>query len=404
AMADLLLPRAVAYSAGLINFFFRGRLDIALPDEGVFALADHASEKGFTKLRAKVRNITPAFVDPQGVSQPQNMTGGDFFAVIRYHTDKKYVADLDTVVGAAPCNDYSAVINLAKLDASTECRDGVEQIVVSRPLYGRFLSANEQKLLEFDFNDSPVPYGMTDVVLQVVYRGQLGSEAQAVAVGTVDASEPTYFTYQNASDYIHLGEHVYTRGQIDSSTELLALVQPQYCVDRRQTPPHLVDGCLQQFALDLTVSFGDLAKPIANVTGLPNHRFMRFVYLTAGDEGFNPPVMKKEARAMQVAAHRHGSTEKALLYQEGTCLPLDPFDVPPRHSQMTVITSNQIGYRIDRMNKLRGVNGWYSASCVVNGDNATPGARDDRVPVMTPLTPGTEEVRPYAVTIMPEYL
>ena len=46
AMADLLLPRAVAYSAGLINFFFRGRIDIELPDEGVFALADHASDQG----------------------------------------------------------------------------------------------------------------------------------------------------------------------------------------------------------------------------------------------------------------------------------------------------------------------------------------------------------------------
>ena len=31
AMASLLLPRAVAYSAGLINFFFRGRIDIELP-------------------------------------------------------------------------------------------------------------------------------------------------------------------------------------------------------------------------------------------------------------------------------------------------------------------------------------------------------------------------------------
>jgi hypothetical protein len=31
AMADLLVPRAVAYSAGLINHFFRGRIEISLP-------------------------------------------------------------------------------------------------------------------------------------------------------------------------------------------------------------------------------------------------------------------------------------------------------------------------------------------------------------------------------------
>ena len=53
AMANLLIPRAVAYSAGLINFFFRGRVDIELPDEGVFAVADHASRKGFTMVRAR---------------------------------------------------------------------------------------------------------------------------------------------------------------------------------------------------------------------------------------------------------------------------------------------------------------------------------------------------------------
>jgi hypothetical protein len=389
----------------LINFFFRGRLDIALPDEGAFALADHATDKGFTKVRAKIRNTTPTFVDPAGASQPQNMSGGDFFAVIRYHKDRKYVAALDTIVGTAPCTDYSVVINLAKLDSSTDCRDGVEQIVVSRPLYQKFLTANEQQLLEFDFTDSPVPFAMTDVVLQVVYRGPLGSEAQAVAVGTLDVSEPTYFTYQNASDYIHLGEHVYTRGQVDSNIDLLALVQPRYCVDYRQSPPHLVSGCLDQFTLDLTVSFGDLAKPIAKVVALPNRRLLRFAYLTVADEGFNPPVMeKKAARTMKVTAQRHGGAEKALLYQEGTCLPLDPFDVPPRHSQLTVISASQVNYRLDRLGQLRGVNGWFNSSCVVNGDNATPGTPDDRANIMTPLTPQSEEVQPYAATIMPEYL
>jgi len=405
AMADLLLPRAVAYSAGLINFFFRGRLDITLPDEGVFALADHAMDDGFTLLRAKIRNTTPAFADPQGQSQSQNMNGGAFFAVIRYHKDKKYVETLDTAVGAAPCDDYSVVLNVAKLDASTDCRDGVEQIIVSQPVFGESLDAGGQKLVEFDFANSPIPFGMTDVVLQIVYRGPLGSESDAVAVGTLDVSEPTYFTYQNASDYIHLGEHVYTRGEVNADPALLALVQPQYCVDYRQPPPHLIDGCLEQFALDLTVSFGDLAKPIAQVIGLPNRRLIRFVYLALADEGFNPPVAKKGTRRVKVTARRHaGTAAKALLYQEGTCLPLDPFDIPPRISQMTVISPTQIGYHLDQLGKLRGVNGWYSVSCVVNGDNASPGATDDRNRVMTPLTPMSPEVEPFAITIMPEYL
>src|SRR6185312_3371323 len=70
AMADLLLPRAVAYSAGLINFFFRGQILVSLPKEGVYAISDHGSPDGFKILRVKVKNTTGSFVDPQGEDQP----------------------------------------------------------------------------------------------------------------------------------------------------------------------------------------------------------------------------------------------------------------------------------------------------------------------------------------------
>jgi hypothetical protein len=404
AMADLLMPRAVAYSAGLINFFFRGTFDIALPDEGVFAVADQGGDNGFTKLRAKIRNTTPSFVDARNAPQPQNMTGGTLFAVVRYHTDKQYVASLERVVGATPCDDYTVVINTAKLDATTDCRDGIEQIVVSKPLAGIALEANGEASFEFDFKDSPIPFGMTDVVLQVVYRGALGSEADAVAVGTLDVSEPTYFTYQNASDYVHIGEHVYTRDEVDADPALLAQVQPQICVDYRQSSPHLVDGCLDEFYLDLDVSFADLDHPLAAVEALPPRRFIRIVYLTVADEPFDPPV-KNASRRIKVAAQRHAGVEKALLYQEGSCLPVDPFDIPPRHAQMTVVSSAEVGYRLDPLNTLRGVNGWYNASCVLNGDAAIPGTvMDDRVTAMSPLAPESEEFTPYPVTVMPDYL
>jgi hypothetical protein len=403
AMAEHLLPRAVAYSAGLINFFFRGRIEIELPDEGVFALADHASDQGFTKVRAKIRNVTPSFVDKAGGPQQQHMDGGQFIAIIRYHKDRQYAASLDTVVGAAPCTDPLTVINAAKPDASTQCREGVEQIIVSRPVYGVSLHSDEQKLVEFEFVDSPIPLDITDVVLQVVYRGELGTETDAVAAGTIDVSEPTYFTYQNASDYIHIGEHVYTRGEVESDITLLTQVQPQYCVDYGQVPPRLRDFCFLPFELDLAVSFGDIAAPIARVVGLPSRRFIRFAYLTVSDEGSNPPV-KSAARNIRLTAQRHGSGEKALLNQDGSCLPHDPFNIAPRHAQMSVVPPNQVVYRIGRFSKLRGVNGWYSTSCVANGDDAVPGTPDDRVDVMAPLTPLSEEVQPYALTIMPDYL
>jgi hypothetical protein len=139
------------------------------------------------------------------------------------------------------------------------------------------------------------------------------------------------------------------------------------------------------------------------VTGLPNHRFIRLAYLTVSDEGFNPPV-KSAKRSMQIDVRPHENVGKALLNQDGTCIPHDPFNIPPRHAQMSVVPPNQVFYRVGLFGSLRGVNGWFSASCVINGDNATPGAPDDRAAVMTPLAPLTDEVIPYRMTIMPAYL
>jgi hypothetical protein len=405
AMANLLLPRAVAYSAGLINFFFRGQIEIALPDEGVYALADHGSDPGFTVLRAKLRNATPTFVDAGGVPQAQDITGGDLFAVVRYHVDRAYAKTLDTVVGVAPCADAFSVVGQTDPGATTNCREGIEHIVVSRPISGVSLRAGEEQLAEFKFTDTPIPLAATDVTLQVVYRGPLGGESDAVAVGTIDLSEPTYFTYQNASDYIHLGSSVHTRGEIDSDPTLLALVQPQTCVDYRLSPPHLRSECLNPFALDLDVSFGDLANPAARVSGLPLRRFIRLAFL--GDvvpETGSTIIKKKAAGSVRLNVRRHGSSEKALMYQTGTCLPHDPFDIPPRRSQLSMVTATTFTYAVDQLAPLRGVNGWYSVACVVDGDSSAPGAPDDRAEVMAPLTPMSDEVSPYPAEIMPAYL
>jgi hypothetical protein len=407
-MANMLLPRAVAYSAGLINFFFRGSIEVSVPTEGVFAVADHGSGDGFKTLRVKVKNTTSSFVDPDGADQPQHMRGGAFFAVVRYHKDRKYVDSLDTIVGTDPCDDYFEVVDASNIGGSTECRDGVEQIVVSEPLTGESLDVNAEKTFKFNFANSPIPYAMTDVLVQIVYRGPLGSEADAVAVGTIDASEPTYFTYHNASDYIHIGGHVYTRAEINADPALLALVQPQYCVDYRQTPPRLYDVCFTEFKLDLDLSFEDVSNPLIRVEQLPARRFIRVAYLTAASD--TPSGVEKAARKVQLTARPHAILQngaaigaKALLNQQGTCLPLDPFDIPPRHSQMTVMSSTEVSYRVSLFNKLRGVNGYYSTSCVVNGDQAEPGATDDRNERMGALNSDSDEWHAFAVTIATEY-
>jgi hypothetical protein len=59
--------------------------------------------------------------------------------------------------------------------------------------------------IAFDF-PNPIPINATDLQLQVVYRGPLGSEPDAVAVATRDISEPTYiYQYSSWDQYLYAG-------------------------------------------------------------------------------------------------------------------------------------------------------------------------------------------------------
>ncbi|MFZ5619387.1 MAG: hypothetical protein ACOY5W_00005, partial [Pseudomonadota bacterium] len=184
AMANLLIPRAVAYSAGLIDYFFRGRLEITPPDEGVYSLVDHAVvngiDQGFTRLKLKLRNITPAINDGQAV-HAQAMGPGTLYAVVKFRRNPCYQPDLSGEVQAGTLITDPAY-----------CRTANEEIVVSDPMNVQNVNAADPQTMSFVFSDGPIPINATDVYLQIVYRGRLGSEADAVVVATRDISEPTY--------------------------------------------------------------------------------------------------------------------------------------------------------------------------------------------------------------------
>jgi hypothetical protein len=104
--AGLLIPRAVAYSVGLINYFFRGQLQIGVPGVGVYGIVDHYSQStkdtgGFSKLLIKVANLT-ASISPSngGDPQPQDMTGGKLVAVVKFHRNNCYQSDLSGEYGS----------------------------------------------------------------------------------------------------------------------------------------------------------------------------------------------------------------------------------------------------------------------------------------------------------------
>jgi hypothetical protein len=212
--ARLLIPRAVAYSAGLIDYFFRGSLKISAPDEGVFGILDHSlsadnckNDCGFKKVKLKLANTTPDISISGGGIAAQNMTGGTVVAVAKFRKNTCYTTDLngeyDSSTDSRSVTQYVA-----------DCRSAEESITVSQPLTVAAIprcdpastsspTDCEQKATPLTFNfDNPIPINATDLYLQVVYRGTLGDEADAVVVETLDIAEPTYYLIVNNTDYL----------------------------------------------------------------------------------------------------------------------------------------------------------------------------------------------------------
>ena len=200
AAHQFLIPRAVAYSAGLINYFFRGQLEITPPDEGVYGIIDHTLENqpnldGFRKIKLKIKNVTPGGTDSSGnsVIEPiPNNSPGTLMAIAKFHRNNCYQADLRGEYGSPGV-------------AWQSCRTSTEDIVVSQPQTVPAGINQDATPVVFDF-PNPIPINATDVYLQVVYRGPLGEENDAIIVATKDISEPTYvYMFDTSDQYLYCG-------------------------------------------------------------------------------------------------------------------------------------------------------------------------------------------------------
>jgi hypothetical protein len=228
AHADL-IPRAVAYSAGLLNYFFRGQMQISLPDAGIYSVVDHAlfmptttgdpatttaptdaatGFKGFAKIKLKLLNTTGP-LPPAGVaSGTQTMANGTLVAIVKFHRNLCYKDDLS--------GELTAVAQFASVQAGG-CRADSEEIVLSEAIaigadnpvpFATPESPNGVELT-FNFLQRQLPINAWDVQLQVVYRGQLGAEADAVVVSTKDISEPTFFSLFDLGDLVSIRGAIY---------------------------------------------------------------------------------------------------------------------------------------------------------------------------------------------------
>lgn len=274
ATHEFLIPRAVAYSAGLINYFFRGKLEITLPDEGVYAVAAHEPEGGFSAVKLKLKNATPAGTDGGGTALIEPMGSGQLVAVAKFHRNNCYTPTLAGEYGA-PDPQYATVA--AKVAA---CRSADEEIVVSDPVaisttVGGGMGSTPAGFT-FTF-PAAIPFSASDLYLQVVFRGQLGAEADAVAVGTKDVFEPTYQYYENREI-----------GTVMTYPYYKATTWEEDCV--AAYPAATLDQCRDYQSKRRHYSFKacDQSQPFAAVARMQNlakGQYGRFAYLTEQSSG-----------------------------------------------------------------------------------------------------------------------
>ncbi len=142
AMADLLIPRAVAYSAGLLDYFFRARLEI--------------QDAGFTNdgIVLRVKNA----IDPtrQAYWKDEALAaGGKMVVTVRY--------ERPAPAGGTSTHHHTSAVTLLN-----------EDIKPGRAAWN-----------VYRFTNIPLPpLDAMKVQYRVVYRGRIGQEEDALAVGT----------------------------------------------------------------------------------------------------------------------------------------------------------------------------------------------------------------------------
>jgi hypothetical protein len=183
--ARLLIPRAVGYSAGFLNHFFRGKLDLKVPAEGAYGVTDQSclSACGFSRLKVNLKNATPS----------EDLNGGVLVAVVLYHTYSGYETDLAEQPGSPSFVGFGG-------RSLSELMTVSSKVDVSGLAGGKLASGAAQDVT-FTF-PTPIPLNATDITLQIAFRGTLGNESDAVIVSSKDISEPTFFGFANNTDYV----------------------------------------------------------------------------------------------------------------------------------------------------------------------------------------------------------
>jgi hypothetical protein len=138
------------------------------------------------------------------------MSSGKLLAVARYKKRTDYQPDLSTDPPTAAS------------------REDHFSYSVSYPIEITELSSTEPTEFIFNFSD-PIPAGITDLYLHVVFKGTLGNEiGTAIAVGMKDINEPQHIILVNSTDRVYLDHALYTANEIRSDPNLVWPLEDEY--------------------------------------------------------------------------------------------------------------------------------------------------------------------------------
>lgn len=284
--AEKLIPRAVGYSAGLLDYFFRGKIEVSAPDASIYSIIDGSvieegkSQQEIKEIKANVRNISVKEKNDQGeIVSYEPIEEGHIQAVARYKKIPNYEADLSS---------YPPTWQ----EIWTEMYGVEYSYSVSAPISIDSLSSDNPGEFVFDFSTDPIPVGITDLKLFVVFKGTLGYETDGgIAVGMKDLNEPMHITALNCTDRFYLDGQLYTADQIKNDEDLKSLVD----YDGDDIFNEYLDGepYIDPHEIDIQVAFypegGTFSNYAVTYTAMNPGKFGRVIMLL-DDSPFNMRV------------------------------------------------------------------------------------------------------------------
>lgn len=229
-------------------------LEVTPPERYAYGVTDGSSlPQQFTEIEAKVRNMA---------ADGKEIKAGTLWAVAKYKIRTDYQPDMSTDTKSSP---WSVAADFSYSS--------------SAPIAITSLSSKLPMQFTFDFSAEPIPAGITDLYLQVIFEGSLGDiPGISTAMAVKDILEPTHHVLWNLTDEVSLMGHLYTAEQILADPELLALVGKDLPLIYPRPASYAVGFSGQCPPKDFT-------SVSAAVNDLPAGRFIRVISLFDRQDG-----------------------------------------------------------------------------------------------------------------------